>query len=143
MCEYKLKAEAYVREYCPELMETTAGCQLRYETLGKELNADLVVTPFHVVKDDRVLFLSGIDAFLCVGRVIEIIGHPIQLQHWLRVLNHAESKDYSYFLRGEYWLQEYNHGDLRDVETMLRFDLTIGQPATEEDYKVFCEIVGA
>jgi len=69
-----------------------------------------------------------------------IIGHPIQLQHWLRVL--ATTK------RGAMSTVGVLDGRVRDGLGMtpqsyyMTFNLTTGQPATEDDYKAFCEIVG-
>ena len=59
----------------------------------------------------------------------------IQLQHWLRVLEITDVK-YRY-LNTDLW-----HGLVVDSGVDLKFNLTTGQPATEEDYKALLEIVG-
>lgn len=104
MNEHQQKAEAYVREHCPELMET------EWEW-GQVTLAD----------DGGV-------------RALKTVGHPIQLQHWLKVL---EGK--AHFAQ-----HIYNQNMLMQnvLGLELKFNLTTGQPATEEDYKAFNEVVG-
>jgi len=116
---YKEKAEAYVREQLPELMELNAGCKI----INK------------VTDGVRILTNSPGDEIF-VREHYTIIGHTIQLSDWLRVLPSAREMNL-----------------LRDIETDtpvldvwtenngVQFNLTTGQPATEEDYQAFCEIV--
>lgn len=57
-----------------------------------------------------------------------------QLQHWLKVLTGRIHNSVDYY-NGE-TLKVFNS------QIDLEFNLTTGQPATEEDYKAFCEVVG-
>lgn len=138
--DYKDRALAHVRKMCPELMKLSKGCILQHKDFGG------VGCVLHRYDPDKRIVWFTHPAYISLKKYlfdsVKIIGHTPHLEHWLRSLRHADNRDYSYFLRGEYWLREYNHGDLREVDTMFRFDLTTGQPATEEDYKAYCEIVG-
>lgn len=72
----------------------------------------------------------------------KIIGHPIQLQHWLRVF--GEECDITPCMYdpeddGESILALEVHAY---CSRTMYFNLTTGQPATEADYKAFNEIVG-
>ena len=118
----KEKAEAYVREQLPELMELNAGCKI----INK------------VTDGVRILTNSPGDEIF-VREHYTIIGHPIQLQHWLRVLG-----------MNERYVEMNSWGDVevrvllgdKEPKWFLKVNLTTGQPATEEDYQTFCEIVG-
>ena len=68
-----------------------------------------------------------------------IIGHPIQLQHWLRVINMAGSV-YMEWHGGDYFVISVCDDGIKDTE--IKLNLTTGQPATEADYQAFCNIVG-
>lgn len=83
-------------------------------------------------------------AFTVVCRVSE--AHPSgvrktwrkpQLQNWLRVLGEGANEWPSHTCWGrETLVLQYT----KDIE--IGFNLTTGQPATEQDYQAFCEIVG-
>jgi hypothetical protein len=152
------KAEAYVREKLPELMELSFGCEVvlqlgiisyqeeplewrdsgemgakktvvldgQYDwnrVIGTPKREKETVIRHHYTHDNYSLY-----------RVLEIIGHPIQLQHWLRVL---EKSGFTYYVSTSGHVQRSN-------STFISFtvDLTTGQPATEADYKAFNDIVG-
>lgn len=65
--------------------------------------------------------------------VVEIIGHPIQIQHWLRVLPkyHLELGATANFLYAEY----------SGTDKTVSINLTTGQPATEVDYQAIADIL--
>lgn len=69
--------------------------------------------------------------------------YTIQPHHWLRVLRDFETTYCNYFLNSNGWLmwEETVDGNTQ-IEQIFRFDMTTGQPATEDDYKAFLDIVG-
>lgn len=145
MSEYKLKAEAYVRDKLPELMELSAGCLIQ-----SGLSAVLVV--LDVEENGTIHTKSTYNGFVAKYRKKEqggfiIFGHPIQLQHWLKVLEKSiNGCDAMLGVDGSLYEMRDNQGwDAGQYRHFLKvnFNLTTGQPATEEDYKVFCEIVDA
>lgn len=65
----------------------------------------------------------------------EIIGHPIQLNHWLKVLD-KQNTLYELCNSGVmYW-------NVENRSRLIHFNLTTGQPETESDYQKFNQIVG-
>lgn len=130
MNEYQQKAEAYVREQLPELMELSFGCEVECNVMGKALRMRVDGCEVEVNGNGVKIDSDCYDFNVKEGK---IIGHPIQLQHWLRVL-------------GEIYVSSLLtcmvHKDGIFTLLGLQFNLTTGQPATEEDYKAFCEIVG-
>ena len=127
----QLKAEAWVRSQRPALLELTFGCEvivagIREDNPGCE--NDVVVDSR---KDEHGRI--GLGYF---GHVhpddFKIIGHPIQLQDWLAELgreNHPHKR-----------IVSFNH-DTCSVDG-VKFNLTTGQPADEQSYKAFNDIVG-
>ena len=133
---YKEKAEAYVREKLPELTELSFGCVLEGgESAGKYIDHDGL--GFHVYLNNGGGY--AIAKYKALKPEV-VVGHPIQLQRWLKVIS-------------DYDLQFQHDENVLMVRRAFGFDkpptaycyfsLLIGQPATEEDYKAFCEIVGA
>lgn len=129
----KEKAEAYVRSQLPELMELSAGCMIALENYD-----GLRVVDVGVKGNDAILCYDlndgSVETNYKTDKSLRIIGHPIQLQHWLRVLG----------TKGIYEIQNREtliitmHG----TGGRIVFNLTTGQPATEADYKAFNDIVG-
>lgn len=78
-------AEAYVRERLPELMELSFGCEVRFES-GRVKYSGSVLIPknsrgmIECFADNQIVYVANEDKF-------EIIGHPIQLAHVLRLVN--------------------------------------------------------
>ena len=123
MTEQK-KAEAYVRQQRPALMELSFGCEVKdthnqqyYKVCNKSVNGDLFVSHGSLVSNQYRI---------AEDRII-IIGHPINLQNWLGVLpDHGRFSDF-------YW----EEGD----DVVIQFNRTTGQPATQADFKAFNDIV--
>lgn len=155
MKTYQEKAEAYVRQQLPELMELSFGCKLRlkrsvrfFQKLFLKFRTRLYVyngfdkalTIDHVMSKDERFIANVVPGWLDFAEFeskdgFEIIGHPIQLQHWFRVLHNTDEDFWLETLSGrlDYW---------SDKHKVFSFNLTTGQPATEADYQSFCEIVG-
>ena len=136
----QLKAEAYVREQRPALMELTRGCILSKQHYGKEVFGQLL-------QKTKGNFENGGDilgvVFWFNGRktalkelvpAYKIIGHPINLQDWLAVLEDAKPGNSYVFQHGSLVYKPEN-------KIVMDFNLTTGQPATEADYKAFNQIV--
>lgn len=124
-------AEKYIRWKLPELMELRFGC-----AIGNSRRYSLVYVGYSNAQHALSLIMDGEESMLFVDKVNpgEVIGHPIQLQHWLRVLGEP--------------IQSIGTQKLNDELEMcfghknIRFNLTTGQPATETDYQAFNAIVG-
>jgi len=131
MKTYQEKAEAYVRQQLPELMELSFGCEVDtgVPRIVYELRGDTVITLAGGIRFSNKL--EDLEA----SKHWKIIGHPIQLQHWLRVLG---ERRWSYINQGTYFGAYDNDNDCEEI----KFNLTTGQPATEADYQAYCEIVG-
>jgi hypothetical protein len=134
----KEKAEKYVRSQIKELMEPKAGCRLIWK--GEAWHEHGIMLRGGKLSN---LTLSN----LTTGKIEqrddtwEIIGHPIELQHWLRVFEKISTR-FMYCLNLDGELIKYV-GENLDVPThAMWFNLTTGQPATEADYQAFNQIVG-
>ena len=132
----QLKAEAYVREQRPALMELTFGCEVIVAGIAKDnpgCEHDVVVDDR---KDEHGRIGMGYFGRVHPDDFQEIIGHPINLQDWLEVLGELEEGDPFCV---DCW------GNLEDInrlgERLMHFNLTTGQPATESDYQAFNDIV--
>ena len=141
----QLKAEAYVREQRPALMELTFGCEI-WPTQHRE---DMFTTSLWnvVAVDDRSLILrpkgKNIDEDMQTVDIkyCKIIGHPINLHDWLGVLdfdNDGIGMD-GKLLFVDAKIQSNN---LIKFNKTVKFNLTTGQPATQADYRSFCDIIG-
>jgi hypothetical protein len=128
-------AEAYVRSQIPELMELSMGCLVytgTFSPLQHVLDAD----------EDTLIVSSTVNGLVQEYKRKDIanlfvVGHRIQLQHWLillknidRIERHTENRLCVYLYLGNKQYQK------------IMFSLTTGQPATEADYKAFNDIVG-
>ena len=138
----QLKAEAFVREARPALMELTEGCLIEgndkipvIKYVGYSKGQHCLVIP----KDEEqaLLFVNKIET--------KIIGHPINLQDWLAVLSKQIGSDgrllqiyentFVFIYKG---IGDYGG---KNNNTKVIFNLTTGQPATQADYKAFNDIV--
>ena len=126
----QLKAEAFVRDARPALMELTFGCEVKdthnqqyYKVCNKSVNGDLFVSHGSLVSNQYRI---------AEDRII-IIGHPIALHHWLAVL------PTSYELSSNGFLKEEIDENVWDI--IMQFNMDTGQPATEADYASFCAIM--
>ena len=74
----------------------------------------------------------------------EIIGHPINLQDWLGVL--WESNPNLEYTDAQMPLAKFGarvwYGLEKAPSDWIWFDAITGQPATEADYRSFCDIIG-
>jgi len=137
----QLKAEAYVREQRPALMELTRGCvftskynrNLRIEFTSKSTTTGKMNPGKHW---EGILLNKNGKGRKCKFPVDtgEIIGHPINLQDWLAVLGLIYSID------GEGNVWQYPALTKRRLMD-ITFNLTTGQPATQADFKAFNDIV--
>ncbi len=131
----KEKAEQYVREKLPELMELSFGCEVVIDEVKQRVGGGVQLNG-----DGTERYLDGCG---CCGGYLEcetkIIGHPIRLNDWLRVLAEKGTRYVAVNLSSKenvlYYEDEISHQS-------FRFNLTTGQPVTESDYQAFLEIVG-
>lgn len=129
------KAEAYVREKLPELMELSFGCEVRWNgrpytvqgiggvSANSELDKGYIQITNHTPYGEA--YPHKLD--------VEIIGHPIQLHHWLECLRQK---------LGRRVYMSLHTLEVEDSGFYMQFDKDTGQPATESDYRSFNEIVG-
>ena len=132
----QLKAEKFVREAIPELMELSFGCRVKYgtsyTTVWQVLLAENSKEPNHYNTVD----VRGASNYLRDIQSSEIIGHPIQLNDWLAVLDGQLDTCGKFYVikRGERIGED-------EVVAIFNFNLTTGQPATQADFKAFNDIV--
>ena len=130
MTEQK-KAEAYVRQERPALMELTKGCEIK---LKRDKWTKCFIAEEATPGVPAVVHLYGAPSVYLIeldGKNLKIIGHPINLQDWLGVL--GKKKKYRLNQDGEMWFP----GDSYMIENRINFNMDTGQPATEADYKAF------
>jgi len=131
----QLKAEAFVREARPALMELSFGCEVIVAGIEKDnpgCEYDVVVDDR---KDEHGRIGMGYFGHVHPDDFQEIIGHPIQLNDWLAVFN---DKLITFVVKASIGLAELG---VNEGNNIISFNLTTGQPATEADYKAFNEIV--
>ena len=133
----QLKAEAYVREQRPALMELTRGCEIK---LKRDKWTKCFIAEEATPGVPAVVHLHGAPSVYLTeldGKNLKIIGHPINLQDWLAVLGGIKSKrTFSIDEDGECF------ADIGyDRNYVCKFNLTTGQPATQADFKAFNDIV--
>ena len=130
----QLKAEKFVLEAIPEMMELSFGCRVKYgtsyTTVWQVLLAENSKEPNHYNTVD----VRGASNYLRDIQSSEIIGHPINLQDWLAVLEDAKPGNSYVFQHGSLVYKPEN-------KIVMDFNLTTGQPATEADYASFCAIM--
>jgi len=133
----QLKAEAFVREARPALMELTFGCRVKYGTSYTTVWQVLLAENSKEQNHYNTVDVRGASNYLRDIQSSEIIGHPIALHHWLAVL--GERLDESrWHLKSDGRVMWEDHGVNFE---MLKFNLTTGQPATQADFKAFNDIV--
>ena len=128
----QLKAEAYVREQRPALMELRIGTKVRLGQLTEDI---FDYAYFCMSVSDELGLLSNGEEYKLEWLEKRVIGHPPNLQDWLAVLGEMFAID-SYGNTLLFNTKNDNYG-----LAGLRFNLTTGQPATEADYKAFNETV--
>ncbi len=123
----KEKAEAFVRSKIPELMKPTFGCYYKIkDPTASEGNRHREYVEYRSHAD------GWIARFKPENELV-IIGHPIQLHHWLSVL--ADKIRATHL--SEAGLVIYPNVD---ASGRFVFELSTGQPASEADYKALCTI---
>ena len=132
----QLKAEAFVREARPALMELSFGCEVIVAGIEKDnpgCEHDVVVDDR---KDEHGRIGMGYFGHVHPDDFQEIIGHPIQLNDWLAVLDGQLDTCGKFYVikRGERIGED-------EVVAIFNFNLTTGQPATQADFKAFNDIV--
>ena len=137
----QLKAEAYVRKQRPALMELSFGCRVKYGTSYTTVWQVLLAENSKEQNHYNTVDVRGASNYLRDIQSSEIIGHPINLQDWLAVLDNM-----LYIVDGMgnlYLLKMMMNWKVPKIvgEPLLKFNLTTGQPATEADYQAFNEIV--
>lgn len=136
-------AENYVRGELPELMELSKGCET---SKGK------VVGTFE--SEGRYSYVMGSFSTRWDGtrgdatcprydrKDFTIIGHPIQLQHWLRVLELLKREVEIVFGTNSLWVRKRGFRIPEKPQSeWIKFNLTMGSPNGEENYKAFNDIV--
>jgi len=140
----QLKAEAYVREQRPALMELTKGCILSKQHYGKEVFGQLLEKTNGGDILGVVFWFNGRKTALKeLVPAYKIIGHPINLQDWLGVL--WESNPNLEYTDAQMPLAKFGarawYGLEKAPSDWIWFDAITGQPATQADYASFCAIM--
>lgn len=133
MKTYQEQAETYVRQQLPELMELSFGCEVQDKYSKVKYKATDVPHPMEGFSHWDFVPLQGFESAQNTLSY-EIIGHPIQLQHWLTAINLPPNSKIENYTDNRFGVWT---GKVR-----VFFDRKSGQPATEADYQAFCEIVG-
>ena len=136
----KQKAEAYVRQQIPELMELSFGCEVK-RAFGDNIGAICKITGKSLISSLmwKTTDHESVENCEMQESQFEIIGHPIQLQHWLRVFKDG-NMDFCSPAENVLSVRE-SYGVEKAPTDWINFNLTTGQPATEADFKAFNEIV--
>ena len=131
MNPYKEKCLEYVRKQIPELMELSFGCEVEIDGVKQKVGGGVQLNDAGTER-----YFEGCG---CCGGYLDcetkIIGHPIQLHHWLRVLKVDE------MMISEDILRLFFYSDYLELESKLDFNLTTGQP-TEDSWKPLWELLG-
>jgi len=131
----QLKAEAWLRSQRPALLELSFGCAVT-PINGKGSIAVVTKVYENDTFDAQIEVETGEAEGLVTLKAAKIknctiIGHPIQLNDWLAVLEGKVRLDYTI-------------GDIITVydgkDNVIDFDLMTGQPNSPEDYKNFNDI---
>lgn len=137
---HKEKAEQYVREKLPELMELSFGCEIyNFDEPIDWARTQMIV---HYDLQKSVLVAREKDGSTYRKSTTlegyKIIGHAIQLQHYMQVLD-KQAKLYQLNNAGVlFW--DINQDGI--AAKIMHFNLKTGQPEGEAGFKDFCEIVG-
>ena len=139
----KEKAEAYVREQRPALMELSEGCVVKVGeyTYALDSNWKIETREYAHVNEYRVITNSFNEWTKIDEDNFTIIGHPIKLNDWLAVLRQSIEYSHHYHMYldgGVAKLIAWKNGT---DEPLFTFNMETGQPATEADYQAFNEIV--
>ena len=124
----QLKAEVYVREHRPALMELSFGATVEVDNGAATIRLGHHKIP--IDNDNNEWDVS-----------YKVIGHPIQLNDWLAVLRQSIEYSHHYHMYldgGVAKLIAWKNGA---DELLFTFNMETGQPATEADFKSFNEIV--
>jgi hypothetical protein len=122
-------------------MELSFGCEVR-ETLSGELFIVLgryARNRKYEVYDVLNPKSGGVHESALMSH--EIIGHTPQLQDWLEVLQ-SRSDGWTAARVDSYGNLDVGNG-IRWENDVLRFDLTTGQPKTDEDWDALAELLKA
>lgn len=142
----KERAEKYVRSKCPELMELSFGCLIDWGEWGAGIKGSTTTTrPYRWFDEgdwEEELNPNTMSKTIKSCKAV-IVGHPIQLQHWLSaidtVFGQMKKSGSGTFLNVEVYESPKYEG-LSHIT--INFNLITGQPATEADYQAFNQIVG-
>lgn len=146
------RAEAYVRKQIPELMELSFGFKFHWEANTSDYEGSYTVT--QVEKNGKHITVMAVkdvprrdieDTCKFDERILDeedtvILGHPILLHHWLRVLKETNHPYlyHSALISSKVILITTAGEETHDIS----FSLLTGQPASEKDYQCICNIFG-
>jgi hypothetical protein len=131
------RAEAYVRRELPELMYKSKGCEIAFKSEERFGHGTVLME----LKNGYQVWSLGFFVTVEKGDVKQIIGHPIELQHWLRVL--GQDDIFALEVMSDDFIAHARWTSRRDAAAGgINFNLTTGQPATEADFAAFNQIVG-
>jgi hypothetical protein len=137
----KEKALAHVRSVCPELMELRNGCTLHIQM---ELVRIVLTTKDGTFYCDDGKFWTR--EMLEQNRLIKIIGHTPQLQHWLMGITSAEWIDLKNDRNPDGSKERlYVQCEKKEIgwNFGIYYDLTKdGDNQSEEFYQAYNQIVG-
>ena len=145
------RCEEYLREQLPELMELSFGCEI--DVLVNEIGLESgYVGKYKLLSSNyETITVSGVKTKclslrkMCEGNDWKIIGHPIHLEHWLRVL--AINKDGEIDVHSSKHLGEAHIAGISlyvqpdPDEDFIKFNLLTGQP-TPESYQPLADLLG-
>jgi len=137
----KEKALAHVRSVCPELLRLTVGCLVEVRLLpNPEKTLHKLVADFDgdFKKNGLPRANTHFEVYEFGGLggdcMTKIIGHTPHLEHWLNAMNLPPNTKIENYTENRFGVW---NGEVR-----IYFNRTTGQPATEEDYQKYNQIVG-
>lgn len=134
----KQKVQAYIREQIPELMGLSFGCwvldrksNVSRRIAGSNSEDEVLIKSIGAIKKYKLLDIHD----------FKIIGHPIHLEHYLRVLNDVKISD-AWVIDTEGNLFGQCSTDGSPLDAGCKFSLLTGEPASEDDWVKLSEVLG-
>ena len=133
------KLEKAIRDACPETMELTFGCRVKWSRTG-----DLTIDIKYIGQNDAgnpIVYIPFSQMVKVVKmKELQILGHELTLAHVLRAIKVAQDK-YSISVdeNGLFYTYNPDDGCWEESKGMVTFDLTKDLDGQSDETKKFLE----